>query len=51
MASDSLSLARWGRSWAVCLPEDGAVVIVLTNHVVEDIGLMAEPLVDTVGSA
>ena len=38
-------------SWAGCLPEDGSVVVVLTNHVVDDIGGMAEPLVDAVGSA
>jgi D-alanyl-D-alanine carboxypeptidase len=35
-------------SWAGCLPEDGAVVVVLTNQVVDDIGLMAEPLVGAV---
>ena len=35
-------------SWAVCLPEDGSVVVVLTDHVVDDIGGMAEPLVDAV---
>lgn len=35
-------------SWAGCLPEDGSVVVVLTNHVVDDIGAMAEPLVDAV---
>lgn len=33
-------------SWAGCLPEEHAVVVVLSNHVVEDIGGMAEPLVD-----
>jgi D-alanyl-D-alanine carboxypeptidase len=33
-------------SWAGCLPEDGAVVVVLSNRVIEDIGGMAEPLVD-----
>jgi D-alanyl-D-alanine carboxypeptidase len=33
-------------SWAGCLPEDGSVVVVLTNHVVDDIGAMARPLVD-----
>lgn len=32
-------------SWAGCLPEDGSVVVVLSNHVVEDIGGMARPLV------
>jgi D-alanyl-D-alanine carboxypeptidase len=37
-------------SWAGCLPEDGSVVVVLTNHVVDDIGGMAEPLVDAVRS-
>jgi CubicO group peptidase (beta-lactamase class C family) len=35
-------------SWAGCLPEDGAVIVVLSNHVVDDIGGMAEPLVDAV---
>jgi len=35
-------------SWAGCLPEDGSVVVVLTNHVVDDIGGMAQPLVDAV---
>jgi D-alanyl-D-alanine carboxypeptidase len=35
-------------SWAGCLPEDGSVVVVLTNHVVENIGGMAEPLVDAI---
>jgi hypothetical protein len=30
---------------------DGSVVVVLSNHVVEDIGGMAEPLVDAVRSA
>jgi D-alanyl-D-alanine carboxypeptidase len=35
-------------SWAGCLPEDGSVVVVLTNHVVNDIGGMVEPLVDAV---
>jgi CubicO group peptidase (beta-lactamase class C family) len=37
-------------AWAGCLPEDGSVVVVLTNHVVEDIGAMADPLVDAVRS-
>jgi len=36
--------------WAGCLPEDGAVVVVLTNHMVEDIGAMARPLVEAVTS-
>jgi D-alanyl-D-alanine carboxypeptidase len=35
-------------AWAGCLPEHGAVVVVLHNHVVEDIGAMARPLVDAV---
>ncbi|MEX0650739.1 MAG: hypothetical protein WD186_01780, partial [Actinomycetota bacterium] len=35
-------------SWAGCLPEDGSVVVVLTNHVFEDIGSMAGPLVGAV---
>ena len=35
-------------SWAGCPPEDGAVVVVLTNHVADNIGWMAEPLVDAV---
>jgi hypothetical protein len=37
-------------SWAGCLPEDGAVVVVLTNQVLDDIGGMAEPLVDALTS-
>lgn len=37
-------------SWAGCLPEDGAVVVVLTNHVFDDIGGMAEPLVEAVSA-
>src|SRR5262245_39386724 len=36
-------------AWAGCLPEDGAIVVVLSNRIVEDIGGMAEPLVDAVG--
>jgi D-alanyl-D-alanine carboxypeptidase len=32
-------------SWAGCLPEQGAVVVVLTNREVDDIGGMARPLV------
>jgi len=31
-----------------CLPEDGSVVVVLHDHVVEDNGGMARPLVDAV---
>jgi D-alanyl-D-alanine carboxypeptidase len=37
-------------SWAGCLPEDGAVVVVLSNQLVEDIGGMARPLVEAVQS-
>jgi len=37
-------------SWAGCLPEDGSVVVVLSDHVVENIGAMARPLVDAVRS-
>ena len=37
-------------AWAGCLPEDGAVVVVLSNRVVENIGAMARPLVDAVRS-
>jgi len=33
-------------AWAGCLPENGAVVVVLTNQVFDDIGGMAEPLVE-----
>jgi transposase len=36
--------------WAGCLPEDGAVVVVLTNQVFDDIGVMAEPLVEALTS-
>ena len=32
-------------SWAGCLPEDGAVVVVLSSRVVQNIGAMARPLV------
>jgi D-alanyl-D-alanine carboxypeptidase len=32
-------------AWAGCLPEDGAVVVVLANQAVDDIGAMAGPLV------
>lgn len=32
-------------AWAGCLPEDGSVVVVLSNRVVEDVGGMARPLV------
>jgi hypothetical protein len=37
-------------SWAGCLPEDGAVVVVLTDQVFEDIGGMASPLVEALTS-
>jgi D-alanyl-D-alanine carboxypeptidase len=32
-------------SWAGCLPDSGSVVVVLSNHVVDDIGGMPRPLV------
>lgn len=32
-------------SWAGCLPEEGAVLVVLSNRVVDDIGSLAAPLV------
>ncbi|KRT61069.1 MAG: hypothetical protein XU10_C0044G0002 [Chloroflexi bacterium CSP1-4] len=32
-------------AWAGCLPEDGAVVVVLSSRVVQNIGAMARPLV------
>ena len=35
-------------SWAGCLPEEHAVVVVLSNQVVEDIGAVAEPLLNAV---
>ena len=35
-------------AWAGCLPEDGTVVVVLSNRVIEDIGGMARPLVNAV---
>ena len=38
-------------AWAGCLPEEGAIVVVLTNHVVEDYGAMAGPLVGAVRAA
>ena len=37
-------------AWAGCLPEDGAVVVVLANRFVDDIGGMAGPLVITLRS-
>jgi D-alanyl-D-alanine carboxypeptidase len=37
-------------AWAGCLPEAHAVVVVLSNHGVEDIGGMAQPLVEAVQS-
>jgi D-alanyl-D-alanine carboxypeptidase len=36
-------------SWAGCLTDSGAVVVVLHNRVVDDIGGMARPLVTAVG--
>ena len=33
-------------SWAGCLPQDGSVVVVLSNQVVDEIGAMARPLID-----
>ncbi|HVE64738.1 MAG TPA: serine hydrolase domain-containing protein [Mycobacteriales bacterium] len=38
-------------AWAGCLPAYRAVIVVLSNRVVEDIGAMAQPLVDAVASA
>ncbi len=35
-------------SWAGCLPEDGSVVVVLSNREFDDISGMARPLVDAV---
>lgn len=37
-------------AWGGCLLEDGSVVVVLTNHVFEDIGGMPRPLVEAVQS-
>jgi hypothetical protein len=37
-------------AWAGCRPEDGAVVVVLSNRAVENLGGMAQPLVDAVRS-
>ena len=37
-------------AWAGCMPEDGSVVVVLSNRVVENIGAMARPLVDAARS-
>jgi D-alanyl-D-alanine carboxypeptidase len=37
-------------AWAGCLPEDGSVIVVLSNHMVDDIGGMAEPLVEAASS-
>ena len=33
-------------AWAGCLPEDGSVIVVLSNRVVENVLAMAGPLVD-----
>jgi CubicO group peptidase (beta-lactamase class C family) len=38
-------------SWAGCLPEVGAVVVVLSNREFDDIGGMAEPLVEALTSS
>lgn len=38
-------------SWAGCLPESGAVVVVLTNLVVDDIRGMARPLVSSLAAS
>jgi D-alanyl-D-alanine carboxypeptidase len=38
-------------SWAACLPEEGSVVVVLTNHDVEDKSGIAEPLVEALTSS
>ncbi|HYI43904.1 MAG TPA: serine hydrolase [Actinomycetota bacterium] len=38
-------------SWGGCLPESGAVVVVLHNRVVDDIGGMARPLVTALVAA
>jgi D-alanyl-D-alanine carboxypeptidase len=38
-------------SWAGCLPEHGAVVVVLANREVDDIMGMARPLIDVLRSA
>ena len=35
-------------SWAGCLPEDGSVIVVLSNREFDDIGGMAIPLVEAV---
>jgi hypothetical protein len=37
-------------AWAGCLPEEGSVVVVLSNRVVESIGAMARPLVGALRS-
>jgi D-alanyl-D-alanine carboxypeptidase len=37
-------------AWAGCMPEDGSVVVALNNHLFEDIGGMALPLVAAVSS-
>ena len=38
-------------AWAGCLPDDGTVIVVLSNHVIDDIGAMAGPLVLAAGGA
>ena len=35
-------------SWAGCLPEEGAVVVVLSNREFDDIDRMPRPLVEAV---
>jgi hypothetical protein len=35
-------------SWAGCLPEEGVVIVVLSDVAFDDIGGMARPLVDAV---
>lgn len=45
--ADSVGHVGWDvgyASWAGCLPEDGTVVVVLANRVVDDLGGMAHPL-------
>ena len=37
-------------SWAGCLPQDGAVIVVLSTYLLDNIGGMAEPLVRAVQS-
>ncbi len=51
--SDAVSIGHAGSnfgyvSWAGCLPEEGAVIVVLSTYRFDDIGGMAGPLIEAV---